>query len=123
MTACRFNGIVDAQPSGSSRADYIALRARLRNQIFESRVQIAVVVQFPCLFCAAAFAVAALIDCERVDSGGCQLAGQVVPRCACAVALMEEQHAGAWLRSGKKSGLQQRAVSRLQVNSVRSRRR
>src|SRR5437879_12130262 len=110
MAACRFNGIVDAQPSSSSRADYLALHARLRNQIFESRVQIAVVVQLPCFFLAAAFAVAALIDCERVDSSGCQLARHVAPRCACAVALMEEQHAGAWLCRGEKSGLQQRAV-------------
>src|SRR6476646_5575203 len=122
MTACRFNGIVDAQPSGSSRADYIALHARLRNQIFESCVQIAIVVQLPCLFFATAFAVASLIDCERVDSSGCQLAGHVVPGCACAIALMEEQDAGALLRSGEKSGLQQRAVSRLQVNGAGSRR-
>src|SRR5580704_6564196 len=104
MTACRFNRIVDAQPSGSAGADTIALHARLRNEILESRVEISVVVLLPGFFFADAFAVAAFIDCERVESSGCQPPRHVVPGRARAVALMEEQHAGARLRRGEKSG-------------------
>jgi hypothetical protein len=104
MTACRFNGIVDAQPSGSSRADYIALHARLRNQIFESRAQIAIVVQLPCLFFATAFAVAALIIVSVLIPAAASWRARRPRMCVCGCSDGRARRRRL-LRSGEKAGL------------------
>src|SRR5580692_6154367 len=125
MPARRLDGIVDSEQSGSSRADDISLDAWLRDQILERGVNVAR--QLPAYLCpllgrqflirrAAALAMSSHIECKRVDSSRCQLPGQIIPRFARPVDLMQQQHAGTRLGRGKVGCLQDGSVSRLQVN-------
>src|SRR5438093_7531592 len=121
MAARGLGGIPHAQPTRSAHPNDVACDAWLRNEVLKRQVQIAnrgLPLQF-----AAAFAMAAAIDGERVDSGGSQLLGQALPRRACAVALMEQQHSGAWLCRGKVSGLQDDSVRSFQIDDSCVRRR
>jgi hypothetical protein len=70
MPARRCNGIIDAEPPGSSHAYGIALHAWLRNQVLKRCVNVASFRQ-PCRFVgfAAAFAEPEHIQRERVEPG------------------------------------------------------
>src|SRR5438105_3212542 len=73
MAARGLGGIPHAQPTRSAHPNDVACDAWLRNEVLKRQVQIAnrgLPLQF-----AAAFAMAAAIDGERVDSGG-KLEGQ-----------------------------------------------
>ena len=74
---------------------------------------------FTLFFFAGAFAVAALIDCERVDSGRGELAGDGFPGSTIAIALMVKQYAGAWVRCGEERDLEHGAIRRFQIGSAR----
>src|SRR5271165_1460563 len=104
MQAGGFQGIDNAVAAGPCQANDIALDAGLRDQELEESLHVCRRLLDSISTGAAAFAVAAAVDCERVDSSGRQLAGHVVPGGTCAVGLMEEQDAWARLSSGEVAG-------------------
>ncbi len=115
-------GMVNAEPSGASQANHVALDAGLRDQELKDSFQIGLLLLAGLFVFAPAFAVGAAVDCERVDSSGRQLAGDVVPRSACAVALMEEQDARAGLSRREVGGLKESAIRRFQIDNPSGRR-
>src|SRR4029077_4925789 len=107
----------------------VAIHARLRNQILKRRIDVGL----PLLLClltiriipivvlSAGLAVSAHVDSECVYSGIRQLPGNIVPRFACSIALMKEQHAWATLLGGEEGGFQGGAVGRLNIDNTRRR--
>ena len=116
VKASGFYGIVHPQPPSSSQANDIARDARLRSQILEDSIEIAVQPLFSCLFLATTFAKSAHVERQRVDSSRRQFPGYLIPRLTIPVALVEQQHTGAGLGRGKIARLQDGAIGGLQVN-------
>src|SRR5215831_3612926 len=99
-------GIIDTEPAGACRANDIVSNAGLRSQELKNGFQVGFLVDLSGLFAyAAALAIAAGVDCERVDSDRRQLGGYIVPGSARVVALMVEDHARAGLARSKISCL------------------
>jgi hypothetical protein len=118
VQAGRFHGIDNSVAAGACHANDIALDAGLRDHELEEGFHVSWLL-LPGLFvCAAAFAVGAVVDCERVDSSRCQRSGHAVPGCACAVALMEENHTGTGLAGGEIGGFEQGAVGGFQIQDL-----
>src|SRR5215471_196235 len=112
MAPCDLNGALDAKVAGAARANRLAIHARLCAQVLKCGIQIARPPSFPVrgavgfgVVLAAASAVCAAVHGEHVDAGCCELRRQFVPRLASSVALMEQQHARAWLPCGEVSSL------------------
>src|SRR6202021_3864431 len=116
VKASGFYGIVPPQPPSSSQANDIARDARLRSQILEDSIEIAVQPLFSCLFLATTFAKSAHVERQRVDSSCRQFPGYLIPRLTIPVALVEQQHTGAGPGRGKIARLQDGAIGGLQVN-------
>ena len=68
---------------------------------------------------AGALAEAAEIDGEDVNAGGREFLGEVVPNFALAIALVEEEQAGAGLGGGEESGFEVGAVGRSEIEAAR----
>jgi len=70
MEAGGLYGIVDTEPAGACRTNDIALHAGLRDQELKGSFQVGLLSLGlgGLSACAAAFAIAAGVDCERVDS-------------------------------------------------------
>ena len=66
----------------------------------------------------AAFAKAAQIECQRVDTRGCELLGDGLPRLARASVLVQQQHTRAGLPFSKKRRLEHHAIRRLQFDGA-----
>src|SRR5580693_3596774 len=111
----------DAEPTGSSHADDVALHAWLRNQVLKRRVNVARPHgAYLCLLRVrqlgirrAAFAKSAHVERKRVDSCRRQSPGQFIPPLTCPVDLVQQQHARSWLGRGKIARLQDGSVTRL----------
>jgi len=68
---------------------------------------------------ASAFAETAEIEGEDVDAGGGEFLGEVVPDFALAIALVEEEYAGAGLGDGEEGGFEMGAVGRGEIEDAR----
>lgn len=133
MLPRHLNGIADAQQSGSSHTDDIAVHARLRNQVLSGCVTVAEKPFLPYLVAPlglrqsvirdpAALTESAQIDRQCVDASRRKSCGHVIPRLACPVDLMEQQHSGTRVSRGKLGCFQEGAVRCLQIDHARGRR-
>src|ERR1700756_3119249 len=125
MTARGLHGILNSA-TGAADADDVALHAGLGLQVCEGSVDVAG--PFFILYAgsflarelvktiAAAFAIAAVIERENIDPGGCQLLGEAVPDFALAIALMQKKDPGARLGGRKECSLQLGSVGGGEVN-------
>src|SRR5215469_9796342 len=100
-------GIIDTEPAGACRANDIPSNGGLRGQEPKNGFQVGFLfLDLSGLFAyAAALAIAAGVDCERVNVNRRQLPGHIVPGSARTVALMVEDHAGDGLARSKISCL------------------
>src|SRR6185312_206546 len=91
------DGIQDAEPTGPTHGDKVTCDTRLRDQIVERHIQVAVPVLSPILpvHLAATLAESTAIDGENVHAGRRQAARRAFPRFTCTIALVIEEHAGA----------------------------
>jgi hypothetical protein len=110
MTARRLDRNVDSKCSCASDSDDIAIDSGLRRQKFKRRI----LGGPPLLY----LSVSAQINCKRIDSNGGQLLSYIVPRFACAVALMKQQYAGSWLCRCEVRSFQDRAVLGFDIDSA-----
>src|ERR1700751_2172305 len=125
MTARGLHGILNSA-TGAADADDVALHAGLGLQVCEGNVDVAgpLFILYARSFLgrelveaiAAAFAIAAVIERENIDPGGCQLLGEAVPDFALAIALMQKKDPGARLGARKECSLQLGSVGGGEVN-------
>src|SRR4029077_17868969 len=96
MPARRLHRIENAEPTRSTESNYLRLYSELRLQELQRRINI-LRQAFRFSARAATLAEPAHIQRECVDSCIGQLGCHAAPRLAVAIALMQQQHAGAWL--------------------------